>query len=199
LKAFNSFLNIHVVTIEWLRQSLLQEKRLKEELFKPQEVKVDSTVHAVTSDAQKKRSRIVVKKTIFTGKTFAINQVSFNKKTAKDFEDMERVIISNGGVMIDSIEDAAFVIQEDGFDPNIWNKMDEEINYVHFRYIQECIAENQSLSHEDGIYLCPTPQALPVRAFAGITIETCLVTNQLDELVYCKLIELYGFKRGFRE
>ena len=79
---------------------------------------------------------------------------------------MERTIISNGGVMIDSLDDAAFVIQEDGFDPNIWNKMGEDNkNYVHFRYIQECIAMNQALNHEDGLYLCPTPQALPVRAF----------------------------------
>lgn len=58
---------------------------------------------------------------------------------------MERVIIANGGIVIDShehgLEKAAFVIQEDGFDPEIWSKLDGSPSYVHFRYIQECIAQ----------------------------------------------------------
>ena len=48
---------------------------------------------------------------------------------------MERVIISNGGVVIDSQDAAAYIIQEDGFDPEIWQKMSDEKHYIHFRFI----------------------------------------------------------------
>ena len=112
---------------------------------------------------------------------------------------MEKVIIQNGGVVIDSVEEAAIIIQEDGYDPKIWQHDAKTQSFVHFRFIQECIAQNNFLSHEDGLYLCPLPQAIPVRIFSKIAIEFSLVTNELDELVFGELIKLYGIKRGFRE
>lgn len=97
---------------------------------------MDSTVHAVASDTQKKRQKIKVKSTIFSMKTFAINKESFIHKTSKDFDDLERIIISNGGTVIDSLEGTAFVIQEDGYDQDIWDKLDESnTSFVHFRFI----------------------------------------------------------------
>ena len=55
------------------------------------------------------------------------------------------------------------------------------------------------MNHKDGLYLCPMPQTIPVKDFSGVTVETCLVDNPLDELVYGHLIKLYGFKRDFIE
>ena len=41
---------------------------------------------------------------------------------------MEKVIIENGGRVIDDIAKAKFVVQEDGFDQQIWKGKGEETN-----------------------------------------------------------------------
>ena len=52
---------------------------------------------------------------------------------------MEKVIIENGGRVIEDTETAMYILQEDGFDSAIWQKRNEEDSaaqhYIHFRYI----------------------------------------------------------------
>jgi len=64
------------------------------------------------------------------GKIFGINKDSFAQSkgnSEKLIQGMERMIIENGGRVIDNFEKAMFIIQEDGFNPNIWKEEQEEL------------------------------------------------------------------------
>lgn len=73
------FLNIKVVTIEWLRHCFSKQEKLDSDLYK--------AIHSlVSSDAQKelakkqRQKRFFVKLNIFNGKTFRINTDSFQRE-----------------------------------------------------------------------------------------------------------------------
>jgi hypothetical protein len=104
-------------------------------------VPVDSKLNGAVHSEQNKRRKVPVTKNIFMGGTFAIRRESFEKLDEAAFEQMEKVIIQNGGHIKDLIEEAKFVIQDDGYDPLIWqgNNQGEKQVIIHFRYIQECI------------------------------------------------------------
>lgn len=76
-KIFGSFLNIQVVTIEWLKQCFMQEKRLPEIKYFPLEARVDGSVHSEQTQVKKIRKSVQVKNNIFMGGTFAIRADSF--------------------------------------------------------------------------------------------------------------------------
>ena len=88
-KLFGTFMNIHVVTLDWLKDSFLHEKRMSELKYVPLEAKVDGSVHALKN---KKRSHTVTKN-IFMGGTFAIRAESFKTLDQNAIEKMEKVII----------------------------------------------------------------------------------------------------------
>ena len=156
-------MNIHVVTLDWLKDSFLQEKRLSELKYVPLEARENGSVH---SQRNKKRSHTVTKN-IFMGGTFAIRAESFQTLDQSGIDRMEKVIIQNGGYIKDELSEAKFVIQEDGWDPLIWQGSNENEKQVviHFRYIQECILQNHLLKYDDGLHLCPQPHKLPIMAF----------------------------------
>lgn len=45
MQRIGSFLKINVVSVEWLKQCLIQEKKLNEDNFKPESTTSNGTVH----------------------------------------------------------------------------------------------------------------------------------------------------------
>ena len=88
---------------------------------------------------------------------------------------MERMIIENGGRVIDDTNHSMFVIHEDGHNVNIWNEGDEEPaetpagqtkpKAIHFRWVQECINVQAELSADEAMHLCPLPHKVPIKSF----------------------------------
>lgn len=119
---------------------------------------------------------------------------------------MERAVIERGGRVIDDITKSMFVIQEDGFDSQIWSKktdenasQDSKPNMIHFRFVEQCIQQQAMLNCEDALHLCPLPHSVPIADFKRVCLEFVLIPSQLEDLVFGNLIELYGFRRGFKE
>jgi hypothetical protein len=56
---------------------------------------------------------------------------------------MEKVIIENGGRVIDDYKAAMYKVQEDGFDSSIWDNQEEtnKERIVHFRFIEQSVKE----------------------------------------------------------
>ena len=94
---------------------------------------------------------------------------------------MEKTIIENGGRVIDDIAQAFFVVEEDGWDKEIWkqDKSREQVK-VSFRFISESIKENGELAYEDMLHLCPLPHRVPIKKFENFTIEIGMATSPLD-------------------
>jgi hypothetical protein len=116
-KLFGSFLNIHVVTLDWLKDSFMKEQRMTEIKYFPIETKVNGKVH---SERAKVRKSYPVTKNIFMGDTFAIRAESFTSLDESSIQKMEKAIIQNGGHIKEDPSEAKFLVQEDGFDPEIW-------------------------------------------------------------------------------
>ena len=78
--------------------------------------------------------------------TFAVLGYSFIEAgESGDFvEGIKRRIIEYGGKVVNENDKANYVVQEDGFCPDIWklNGMTDEMNrnIVHYRWVDECIS-----------------------------------------------------------
>ena len=113
---------------------------------------------------------------------------------------IEKVIIENGGRYCKDPNKAMFIVQEDGYDDQIWKNQDlEGPKYIHFRFIQECIKEGAMLRTDDCLHLFPLPQKVPIKAFKNVCLEMALVPNQIELVVFESLIHLYGFTKKFTE
>lgn len=88
-KLFGNFMNIHIVSLDWLKDSFLHEKRLSEIKYLPVEGRLNGTVHA----EKNKRKTWSVTKNIFTGAIFAIRAESFTTLDDSGIEKMEKIII----------------------------------------------------------------------------------------------------------
>jgi hypothetical protein len=49
------------------------------------------------------------------------------------------------------------------------------------------------------MHLWPSPFPLNKNLFAKVCLEFCLVSEPLEELIFNKLVELYGIKRAFQD
>ena len=105
--AVTTMLNFQTVSIDWLRQCLLQEQVLPCENYKPEVLEVNGQ-HSGSSQ----RSRFAVKQNLFLGRTFAVRKESY--KDPKQVAHMEQVIIERGGRVIDDISKCMYLLQEDG-------------------------------------------------------------------------------------
>ena len=52
---------------------------------------------------------------------------------------------------------------------------------------------------DDALHLCPLPHKVPLACFKNVCLELALVPTELELLVFTQLIELYGFKKQFKE
>jgi hypothetical protein len=95
-----------------------------------------------------RKNNYQVKKNFFNGQTFTINEKSFeNTDDAEIYmENMRKIIIENGGRVLDHSDKAHFIIQEDGFATGIWNNLNnngaidlKNRRVIHFRWVQECL------------------------------------------------------------
>jgi hypothetical protein len=83
------------------------------------------------------------------------------------FESIRRKIIENGGVVVNENQKAHYVMFEDGYDAEVWNKISEvkdelSRNIISHRFIDKCIERGEILSHENALHICPLPQSVPV-------------------------------------
>ena len=72
---------------------------------------------------------------------------------------MEKLIIENGGRLIEDSRKAIYELMEDGFDNQIWfKKLKDEpecTNVVHFRFVEACIEQKAVLRCEESMHLWP--------------------------------------------
>ena len=80
------------------------------------------------------KKRSIVRMDLFKGKTFAFNKDCFAPDT--DFSKMEKTILEYGGRVIECTRTPLFLIQDDGYDPEVWKKNNQKPSIVHFRYIE---------------------------------------------------------------
>ena len=149
-----------------------------------------------------------MKRNLFQKATFAIDEDSFRKQDVKEgeLEGMKRLIVENGGVVVNMKDGAHYLVQEDGSNNNIWAKafdgndiMDEKNRkIIHFRWVIECINQNHLLNQTNAVHLCPLPQRVPIASFQDLAIEFTLFP-EVDKYVFNKIAELYGFKITFKE
>lgn len=138
-----------------------------------------------------------VKRGLFKNHTFVINEdtIEENEDKADYIENMIRNIIENGGKVIPN-GSSHYVIQEDGFDPAIWNnlgnvdKMDRKV--IHYRWVEECIKKNQILDDTNCMHLLPLPQRIPVAELSRVSVALTLF-EKADKDVFDRLVKLYGF------
>lgn len=67
-----------------------------------------------------------MRQNIFKGKLFAICHESYSDSQV-DINYMEKVIIENGGRVIDDAAKAKFILQEDGFNQLIWQQKGDQV------------------------------------------------------------------------
>ena len=77
-------------------------------MFKPQVTHVNGNSHS-SQTLQSQRNKIIVRQNIFQGKLFAIHHGSYEDSSV-DLNAMEKVIIENGGRVIDDMTKAKFVL-----------------------------------------------------------------------------------------
>ena len=108
MKRIGSFLNIKIVTIDWLKECFMQEKILDEDAFRPESTTTNGAMH---QELKKDKKNYKIKQNIFNGKTFAIQEESFINADLKDndahivdaheqIQRLERNIIENSGRVI---------------------------------------------------------------------------------------------------
>ncbi len=161
-----------------------------------------------TEDIQRTRkNNYQVKKNFFKGKTFTINEKSFENTDDSEIymENMRKIIIENGGKIMDHSEKAHFIIQEDGFAAGIWSNLDsngaiddKNRRVIHFRWVTESLKENALLDEVNAMHLCPMPRAIPVKSFEAITVEFTLCED-IDKVVFPSMATLYGFNRKYED
>ena len=171
--------SLQLVTIDWLKECFLQEKHLNEEFYRPELVRDNSGLDS--SEIQKKRKdNYKPKKDLFRKATFAIQTQSFNEVDEDYIEGMRRMIMEHGGIVVDENIKSNYIIQEDGYSVDGWNKhgqgdsMSRKI--IHFRFVEECIRLNCLLDEVNNIHLCPLPQRVPIEEFTNVTISLTTFT-----------------------
>lgn len=197
-----------MVTLEWLKECLIQETKLNEDDFKPESTATNGSVH---QEQKKKRRNYKIRQNIFNGKTFAILEESFIVPERKDDDEhivqvqefvqgLEKKIIENSGRVIDQAGQAMFLIMQDGFDEHIWDAEPEDDQVkIHPRFIEQCCKHKAMLSTDSALHLQPLPQRIPCAKFSGICIEFAMVNNELDLLVFSCLVNLFGIKKSWKE
>ena len=111
--------------------------------------------------------KYTVKKNLFQNLTFAVMEDSYKARGEMFFESIRRKIIENGGVVVNENQKAHYVMFEDGYDAEVWNKISEvkdelSRNIISHRFIDKCIERGEILSHENALHICPLPQPVPV-------------------------------------
>ena len=204
------FLNIKVVTIDWLRQCFVKQEMVDSDLFKAMHTLISSDKQQQL--AKKQRQKQVFKINIFNGKTFRIVAESFERDDMDEamhiISNLEKKILEYGGRLIDDASfDAMFLVQEDGYQRDIWSAgqgEEEESDkkkqkIVHERFIDECIKEKTMLNAADALHLQPLPHKVPIKNFSKACVQLALVESRIDGLVMEKLIDLYGFRSGWQQ
>jgi glutamate dehydrogenase/leucine dehydrogenase len=77
---------------------------------------------------------------------------------------MRRMLIENGGKVVDKSDNARYIICEDGFNKKLWVNDNEKVDeknriIIHFRWVEECIKENKMLGYTEAYHLMPMPMA----------------------------------------
>lgn len=169
--------HLDLVTPDWLKVCLLQQRSVKTGPYKPEVIK--TTTETVLAAAGKSaRSRIGlsyrVKLNVFREMTFAVLGHSFvDAGESADFvEGIKRRIIEYGGKIVDENDKANYVVQEDGYMPHIWkvDGMTDSLNrnIVHYRWVDECINQQMILVHDEILQLIPLPHKVPSLQLADI-------------------------------
>lgn len=189
--------SIKLVTFNWLESCLLQGKRIDEAKYEPEYACTNGTLSV--EDMQRfRKQQYNVKRGLFKNHTFVINEDTFedNDDKADNIENMIRNIIENGGKVIPNGSKCHYIIQEDGYDPAIWNtlgnvdKMDRKV--IHYRWVEECIKKNSILDDANCMHLLPLPQRIPVTEFETVNVALTLF-EKADKDVFDRLVKLYGF------
>ena len=126
--------HLDLVTPNWLKECLLNQRQLKVAPFKPEVVKkTTATVLADLESKAKQNSKsgsnglqYRVKMNIFDGQTFAVlSETFFRAGETLDFvESINRRILESGGRVVAQDQRANYVVQEDGFFAGIWQTED---------------------------------------------------------------------------
>lgn len=125
---------------------------------------------------------------MFKNATFAINEEAYSAAagtetlvrswgefdSAEDMiEYMARMIIENGGKVVDMSHKANYVVTEDGTVPDIWQKVGQgsyvldrmNRKVIHFRWVLACIEKNKLVDDQETMHLLPLPHRVPIPAF----------------------------------
>lgn len=149
--------------------------------------------------------------------TFAINRESFPDTSEDDpipisttfgcefdnrqnyIDHMERTIIENGGRVVESHHKSHYIINDDGYDPKIWEKVgmldQHNRKVIHFRWVLKCIETNEILEESDKMHLLPFPMKVPIPQFSEVSITlTCF--DKPDREIFECMVKMYGFARN---
>jgi hypothetical protein len=173
------------VTPLWLEACLQQKARAYEGDFTPEVAKSNETISQ--DDIHKfRRTHYNVKRGLFKNNTFAINEDAYlahlphgsaiekpwgEFDTGADMiEHMARLIIENGGKVVDITHKSNYVITDDGTIPDIWEKVGQGASVldklnrkvIHFRWILACIEKNKMIEDSETMHLLPLPHRVPI-------------------------------------
>lgn len=107
-----------------------------------------------------------MKRNLFESKTFAILEDSF--ADVDDLDCTKRLLIENGGRVVEANAKANYAIFEDGHDPEIWKVFASggvdsmNRNIVHPRWVEKCVKEGQLFDHLNAYHLSPLPMKVPL-------------------------------------
>lgn len=152
-----------MVTVDWLRDSILFGKEMPAEKYKP---KMEDQ-----KQSHSQNNKVMVKKNLFDSALFQICEESYPDKDKRD--SISKTIQEYGGRMMSHLgknhkftkKMNLFILKEDGMNPNCWKQdqnEDDKVNnvqrnYIHFRYVQTCIKESTLYKWDDCLHLSPLP------------------------------------------
>ena len=133
-------------------------------------------------------------------------------------------ITENGGKVVNPESKANYVVQEDGYQADVWSCNDGRIvddlnrNIVHPRWIQSCIELRKVIQHDSLLHLVPLPVKIPQRGLASImsvkdkkehfpelaeepegSIAFTLLTTEQDKITFKGLCENSLVQNKFQE
>ena len=106
--------HLDLVTPNWLKECLMQQKQIKTSLFKPEVVRktTETVMEGLKTTNKENGLQYRAKTNIFGGNTFAILDDSFLQscETIDFVEDIRRRIIENGGKVVQKNQRANYVV-----------------------------------------------------------------------------------------
>ena len=93
-------------------------------------------------------------------------------------ENLKKTIIENGGKLVNITDKSNYLIHEDGFDPHIWSKTNDDNTVVDgfdrlvvsHRWVTESIRFNYPISTVRSLHLCPLPHPVPFPLFNCLSL-----------------------------